>query len=86
MRDDAARAVHEVAGRVQAAGGQAADYVRHQYDDMSGRARDTYTRARDAVNSCEETTSGYVRQSPLTAILVALGLGVLIGLIWHRRD
>jgi len=86
MADDAKRSVHEIADRVQAAGGQAADYVRHQYDDLSGRARDTYNRTRDAVRDCEETTAGYVKQSPLTAILVALGIGVLIGLIWRHSD
>ena len=41
MADDATLSVHDVADRVKAAGGQAADYVRHQYDDLSGRAHDT---------------------------------------------
>ncbi|HWE04306.1 MAG TPA: hypothetical protein VG326_18010 [Tepidisphaeraceae bacterium] len=84
--DEAKDAVKNAADRAQAVGGQAADYVRHQYDDLSGRGRDTYARTRDAVRDCEETTAGYIKQSPLKAILIALGLGLVIGLIWRRND
>jgi ElaB/YqjD/DUF883 family membrane-anchored ribosome-binding protein len=47
--------------------------------DFAGRAEAAVTGARDTVRDQAETVSKRVREQPLVAVVVALGVGWLIG-------
>lgn len=48
-------------------------------------ARDVYTRGKDKVQAMEEGFEDYVKERPIKSILVAAGIGVLIGFFLRRR-
>ncbi|MBV9812758.1 MAG: DUF883 family protein [Acetobacteraceae bacterium] len=49
--------------------------------DVAGRAQDAARQAQDIAQDQMEALSGRVRETPLTAILVAAAVGFLIGRI-----
>ena len=84
--DEASRRASEVAGRVKEAGQQAASYVRDQYGHLSEEAQQAYGRARETASEWEQSAETYVQNRPLKALLIAAGVGLVIGLLWKRHD
>ncbi len=60
--------------------GKAGEY----YEQARGRAEDYYDQARDRARTFQEDGEAYVRDNPLRAVLVALGAGFILGLIFRR--
>lgn len=81
MRDDAGAAVHAAGDTVRAA--------THQARDAAGRVvkavQEKFDHGRDRVKGWENDFEGVVRSRPLSALLVAGGIGFVVGLLCHRR-
>jgi len=73
-----AHAVHEAAGR-------AAGAVEEKLEEVGHYARDSFDRTRARVRSWEDSFECSVRENPKTSLLLAVGLGVLIGAWWKRK-
>ena len=43
-----------------------------------------YEQGRESLQDLNRTIEGEIRQRPLQALLVAGGIGVLLGLLWRR--
>ena len=68
MRDRVTPAVSDAAGRAQSA-----------MNDAAGRAQSAMNDAAGVVRDQAEVVSGKVREQPLVAVLVAAGIGFVLG-------
>lgn len=76
--DDAQAQIERLRQQVE---GLMKDRVTPALADYAGRAGSAVNSATDMVRDQAEVVSGQVRRQPLTALLVAAGLGWLIGRI-----
>jgi ElaB/YqjD/DUF883 family membrane-anchored ribosome-binding protein len=89
----------QVKETVQAAGTQVKEtaqdmgtYVKETAQDMGTQAKETmqaagtqvYEQGRESLQDLNRTLEGQIRQRPLQALLVAGGIGVLLGFLWQR--
>jgi ElaB/YqjD/DUF883 family membrane-anchored ribosome-binding protein len=65
-------------------GGQVRDAAREKYQHLSEQAQDYYQQGREKAQEWEEGLESYIQEKPLQAVLIAAGIGVLIGLLWKR--
>jgi ElaB/YqjD/DUF883 family membrane-anchored ribosome-binding protein len=78
----------QVKETVQAAGTQ----VKETVQDMGTQAKETiqaagtqvYEQGRESLQDLNRTIEGQIRRRPLQALLVAGGIGVLLGVLWQR--
>jgi ElaB/YqjD/DUF883 family membrane-anchored ribosome-binding protein len=66
-------------------GGQVRDAAREKYEQLSEQAQGYYQQGRQKAQEWEEGLESYIQEKPLQAVLIAAGVGVLIGLLWKRR-
>jgi ElaB/YqjD/DUF883 family membrane-anchored ribosome-binding protein len=66
-------------------GGQVRDAAREKYQQLSEQAQEYYQHGRQKAQEWEEGLESYIQEKPLQAVLIAAGIGVLIGLLWKRR-
>ena len=89
----------QVKETVQAAGTQVKEtaqdmgtYVKETAQDMGTQAKETiqaagtqvYEQGLEGLQDLNRTLEGQIRQRPLQALLVAGGIGVLLGFLWQR--
>jgi len=78
----------QVKETVQVAGTQ----VKETVQDMGTQAKETiqaagsqvYEQGRESLQDLNRTIEGQIRQRPLQALLIAGGIGVLLGILWRR--
>ena len=67
-------------------------YVKETVQDMGTQAKETmqaagtkvYEQGREGLQDLNRTIEGQIRQRPIQALLVAGGIGVLLGFLWQR--
>ena len=78
----------EVAGQVSQqlrdVGGQVRDAATQRYEQLRDQASDYYEQGRDRAREWEQGLETYVQEKPVQALLMAAGVGVLLGLLWKR--
>ena len=89
----------QVKETMQAAGTQVKEtvqdmgtYVKETAQDMGTQAKETiqaagtqvYEQGRENLQDLNRTIEGQIRRRPLQALLVAGGIGVLLGILWQR--
>ena len=89
----------QVKETVQAAGNQVREtaqdvgtYVKETAQDMGTQVKETmqaagtqvYEQGRESLQDLNRTVEDQIRQRPLQALLVAGGIGVLLGFLWQR--
>jgi ElaB/YqjD/DUF883 family membrane-anchored ribosome-binding protein len=75
-----------VAGKVKDAGSNAAHFVWDRYHHLSEDAHHAYDAGRDTAQKWEQSAEQYVKNRPMKALLIAAGIGILIGVLWKRKD
>lgn len=65
-------------------GGQVRDAAKEKYEELSGEAKAYYDQGRDMAHEWEDGLENYVREKPLQAVLIAAGVGLLLGALWKR--
>ncbi len=63
-----------------------ADAARDTYRDAADRVEKTYRKASKEAKRVGRDVSEYVRENPGKAILIAAGIGFLLGLVVRRGD
>jgi ElaB/YqjD/DUF883 family membrane-anchored ribosome-binding protein len=84
LRDDVASltdTLKDVSAR-QAAG--VADALRHGLDGAAGRVKDASKRVRAGAQEAADTLQANVEEHPFSSVLLALGLGVVVGMLMRR--
>jgi ElaB/YqjD/DUF883 family membrane-anchored ribosome-binding protein len=75
----------EVIEDVQEMGGTVRDAAREKLAQAGEKAGDYCKQAQDKVQGVACACEQYVREKPLTSVLIAAGIGWLLGRFWKRR-
>lgn len=75
----------EIGQNLREMGGQARHVARDQYDHLRERASDYIEQGRQKAREWEQGMEHYIQERPVKSLLVAVGIGVLAGLLWRRR-
>jgi ElaB/YqjD/DUF883 family membrane-anchored ribosome-binding protein len=81
VTDDARRGVDRAAHEIR----RGAERAREAYDEVSHRARQTYRKVRSQARDATYEVNRFVKDNPGKSILIAAGVGFLIGLLVGRR-
>ena len=85
----AARAIKETASEVgeniRNIGSQVRDQATQQYQQMRDQAGEYYEQGRQRAMEMEQSLEEYVQEKPVQALMIAAGVGMLLGLLWRRR-
>jgi ElaB/YqjD/DUF883 family membrane-anchored ribosome-binding protein len=63
-----------------------ADAARETYRDTADKVQKSYKRASRDLQRVSRDAGEYVRENPGKAVLIAAGVGFLLGLVVRRRD
>ncbi len=78
----------ETAGQVQEnlrdLGGQVRDAATEKYGQLRDQATDYYEQGRQRATEMEQSLEQYVQEKPIQALLMAAGVGMLLGVLWKR--
>jgi len=80
LRDKAA----EVTQNLRDIGGQVRDAANEKYERVREQAGDYYRQGRETAQEWEHNLESYVQEKPLQAVLIAAGVGMLLGMLWKR--
>jgi ElaB/YqjD/DUF883 family membrane-anchored ribosome-binding protein len=53
-------------------------------DDLRHRAEDYYDEARNRARTLQDDGEAYVRENPMRAVVMSLGAGFILGLMFRR--
>ena len=89
VSDKTAETVSEAADRVRDKAAEVSqhlkDVVEEKYDRVRDKAAHAYDEGRQKAEQWEESLESYVQEKPLQAVLLAAGIGLLLGLLWKRH-
>ena len=88
--------VEETAAEIQARVSETGHQVRAQARELRTQAQDLgaqaaeaaaeyYQQGREKVQVLEQTLEAQIRAKPIQSLLIAGGIGLLLGLLWNRR-
>lgn len=63
---------------------QVRDQASEKYSELREQAANCYEKGRQRATEWEQSLETYVREKPIQAILMAAGVGVLLGILWKR--
>jgi ElaB/YqjD/DUF883 family membrane-anchored ribosome-binding protein len=75
----------EVKENLRDIGTQVRDQATQQYEQMRDQANQYYEEGRRRAMEMEQTLEQYVQEKPIQSLLIAAGIGMLLGMIWKRR-
>ena len=70
---------------LQELGGLAREMAQEKVEQLRASASEYCEEGRDKVQQVEHSFEQFVRQQPLKAVLIAAGVGLLLGGLWMRR-
>jgi ElaB/YqjD/DUF883 family membrane-anchored ribosome-binding protein len=76
--------VSEAASSVRDMGQQAYDAATEKYENVRDSAAEYYQAGREKAMEWESQIESYVREQPIKSLLMAAGVGCLLGMIWKR--
>ena len=74
----------EVKENLRHIGSQVREQAGQQFEQMREQASDYYEQGRQRAMEMEQTLEQYVQEKPIQALLIAAGVGMLLGMIWKR--
>ena len=75
---------HQMGQNLRDLGSQVRDQAKEKYNQLSDQARDYYDQGRQKAQEWEQGLESYIQEKPLQSVLIAAGVGVLLGLLWKR--
>ena len=79
------RKTRTVTQDLQELGGMARDMAQEKVEQLRASASEYCEEGRDKVQQVERSVEQFIRQQPLKSILIAAGVGMLLGGLWMRR-
>jgi ElaB/YqjD/DUF883 family membrane-anchored ribosome-binding protein len=83
--EDLKSKVSDVGDSLREVGSHVRNAAQEQYENVRDRAAGYVEAGREKAREMEEGVESYVQENPIHAILIAAGIGMLIGLLWRRR-
>lgn len=65
-------------------GTQVRDAATEQYNNLRGQASEYFEEGRMRAQEWEQSIEQYVQEKPIQSILIAAGVGMLLGILWKR--
>ena len=75
--ESAAEQVRETASQVR-------DAAQDKFNDLRDQAAEYYEQGRQRAMEWEHSLEEYVQQQPIKSLLIAAGVGALLGFLWRR--
>ena len=83
--DRLGKQAREVTEDLRAMGETVRDAAQEKLDQVSEKASECCEQGRDKVHGVASACEQFLRQRPLTCVLLAAGVGLLLGRFWLRR-
>lgn len=74
----------EVGEQLRDMGQQAREKAQAQYERLREHASEYYESGRRHAQEWEQSLESYVREQPIKSLLIAAGIGVVLGALWKR--
>ena len=74
----------QVGQNIREMGTQVRDMASEKYGQLRDQAQNYYEQGRERATEWEQSLENYVHEKPIQAVLMAAGVGVLLGLLWKR--
>ena len=74
----------QVGENIRNLGSQVRDQATQQYDQLRSQATEYYDQGRQRAMEMEQNLEQYVQEKPIQALLMAAGVGLLLGILWKR--
>ena len=81
---DLRQSAAQVGQNLRDLGGQVRETATQQYDQLRQQANDYYEQGRQRAMEYEQNLEQYVQEKPIQALLMAAGVGMLLGILWKR--
>ena len=81
---DVSQTAQQVGQNLRELGGQVRDVAQQRYEQLRHQATDYYDQGKERAQEWEQSLESYVHEKPIQAVLIAAGVGVLLGLLWKR--
>jgi len=65
-------------------GSQVRDTATQQYGQLRDQASQYYEQGRQRATEMEQSLEQYVHEKPIQSLLIAAGVGMLLGVLWKR--
>lgn len=75
----------EVVGNIREMGNQAKDAAKEQYEHVRDSASEAFEHGREKAAKWQHDLEEYVHEQPIKALLIAAGIGVVLGIVWKRH-
>ena len=60
------------------------DAAQEQFQNLRETATEYYDQGREKAMEWEQGIEDYVREQPIKSLLIAAGVGMLLGIVWRR--
>ena len=80
LRESAA----QVGENLRDIGGQVRDVASEKYNELRDQASEYYEEGRQRAMEWEQGLEQYVQEKPIKSLLIAAGVGLLLGMLWKR--
>jgi len=74
-----------VSDDIQGMGTIARDAAQEKFEQMQDNASELYDEGRDTARRAARSLEQYIAEQPLTSMLIAGGVGLLLGRFWKHR-
>ena len=81
LRDTA----QQVSQNIREIGSQVRDVASEKYNQLRDQASQYYEEGRQRATEWERSLEEYVQEKPIQSLLIAAGVGMLLGMFWKRR-
>jgi len=74
----------QVGQNIREMGGQVRTAATEQYENLRSQATEYYEQGRERAQEWEQSLESYIQEKPVQSILIAAGVGMLLGILWKR--
>jgi ElaB/YqjD/DUF883 family membrane-anchored ribosome-binding protein len=83
--DQLKESAHQVTQNLRTMGATARDAASEKLSDLKQHANEYYDQGRERAEEWEQSLEKYVQEKPIQSLLIAAGVGVVLGMLWKRR-
>jgi ElaB/YqjD/DUF883 family membrane-anchored ribosome-binding protein len=74
----------QVQQNIREMGGQVRAAAEEKYENLRDQAQEYYEEGRQRAHEWEQGLEQYVQEKPIQSLLIAAGVGMLLGILWKR--
>ncbi len=82
--DQLKESAQQVQQNLRSIGSQARDAASEKFNDLKQQANEYYDQGREQAQEWEKGLEQYVQEKPIQSLLIAAGVGLVLGVLWKR--